>query len=260
MDNNDMKGSSSSSSDVDLEILETDACGDKHIGTYSVKHLIASLHKKRLICFSTINDEECSYGHKCIYAHSLTEQSIDTNRKLLYKIILDEHLMAMFPSSSYDAEYTYNQLMFATYLCKKCKDNKCTGGYNCKHGVNMTELKICRDNLMTGHCKNSTIFVMDIDKTIFDKVLDGGKYNAAKCIACKDGHHLTHRGLVPYNKYKQDLENANRRVVQSIRYIDGHISDNIIDNRISYDSSTDDEIDQCFKMKYATSWSSSDDD
>jgi len=241
MNNNyDNMSSSSSSSDVDLEIIETGE-GNKYVGTYSVKHSVASLNKKRLICFSMINNEECLYDDRCIYAHSLEEQLIDPARKTIYKIVLDEHLMNTFPSFVYETEYVYNQLMFVTYLCKKCKDNKCTGGYNCKHGANLNELKICRNDLMAGQCTNDT-FVMVISKSIIDKILDGATYDVAKYVACRDGHHLTHRGLVPYNKYKQQLENNNKKTLQSIRYINDNVTDNIINNNISYESSTDDEI------------------
>jgi len=166
--------------------------------------------------------------------------------------------MNIFPSIAYETEYIYNQLMFVTYLCKKCKDNKCTGGYNCKHGTNLAELKVCRNDLMSGLCNNDT-FVIPINEFIINKILEGATYNASKYVACKEGHHLTCRGLVPYNKYKQQIEINTKKTLQSIRYINDNITDNVINTNVSYESSTDDEINECFKKKYLSDLSSSDD-
>ena len=84
----------------------------------------------------------------------LNEQIIDEDKKFIYQIILDKNLMNFFSMTNPKTNEIYKQLLFFTHVCDNCINNKCTGGYNCRNGVNDISLKLCKNDLLTGECLN----------------------------------------------------------------------------------------------------------
>ena len=122
---------------------------------------------KKILC-KNINDiGKCIYNNKCLYAHSLEEQNIESIRETAYKMIkIDTDLSHIDLSKN---KYLYNNLQALSKLCQHCEEKKCTGGYNCKHGACDKIYVICLTDLNKGSCEGGC-----------NKI------------------HLTLKGLVPY--------------------------------------------------------------
>lgn len=245
-----------SNDEIKIEVTDTKN-GNLYTHIYSVPFRPTHSNEKRLICFSIINDEPCAYGGNCTYAHSLREQRVDPDKNFIYQIILDKDLMNFFSMTNPKTDEIYKQLLFMTHVCESCTANKCTGGYNCRHGVNDPCLKICKNDLLTGQCLNKIIDV-HVDNNIFHKIHRDG--NPVVYKGCINGHHLTERKLLPYYKYVHQKENSKKNKYQSVRYIDINPLNRIFNRqennnyniRESHDSdeSTDDEINSWFQKKY----------
>lgn len=229
------------SSDIDFEIIPY-YCKKKvikHDGLIIHKNNDGLAQQKKILCYSLLYGKECNYGKICSYAHSLEEQVIDVEKKYILDLIIDKtnDLSVENISSKYPIDYVYKRLETLSFICNKCKNNKCTGGYNCKHGANCDEFKICKKDLLTGNCDN-TIKLIEINNNRFD--IKGCQYEV-----CDNGHHLTKRGLMPYYKliYKQEMTN------KDVWHAERHISQVVKINYTSYpsDETTDDELNNWFK-------------
>ena len=42
---------------------------------------------KKILCFNVLNVNLCIYGNKCMYAHSLKEQTMNDNRRIVYDML-----------------------------------------------------------------------------------------------------------------------------------------------------------------------------
>jgi hypothetical protein len=133
-------------------------------------------NNKKILCFNVLNMNTCSYMNKCIYAHSLEEQTINANRQKIYDL-LDMDVLSHVDLIK-ESEL-FNDLNNLTKLCKNCVNNICPGGYNCKYGACNNKFLICYDDLHSGSCKNE---------------LNDGR--------CCRGIHLTHKGIIPYSMQK----------------------------------------------------------
>lgn len=239
------------SDDIKLEITDYEN-GSEYTQIYTVPPRNQSYNQKRLICFSILSNEQCNYGLNCTYAHNLEEQVIDPDKKFIYQIVLDEQLMNFFSPTNPKTDDIYKHLLFITRICDKCCLNKCTGGFNCRHGINDLSLKLCKNDLLTGQCLNKQCEIT-INPMILNKIDD--VRHPTKYIGCMNGHHLTTRDLIPYYKYIFQKENTKKNKYQSIRYIDinpiNHLFQNEYDNKMSndYDSdeSTDEEVNNWFR-------------
>lgn len=130
--------------------------------------------KNRILCFNVLNSGECSYSHKCLYAHSLDEQSVDTNKNQALELLKELDL------STIDLVKNKNlreNLLVLTKLCNDCINNACPGGYNCKYGACNKDVLICSTDFQRGDCKN----YIENDK-------------------CINGYHLTLKNMVPLIK------------------------------------------------------------
>lgn len=201
-----------------------------------------SNHKK-ILCFSLLRNQPCDYHDKCSYAHSLEDQTIEFDRKQIIGIILRSDDLSKLTDS------TYKQLMILSYYCKKCKTNKCTGGFNCKHGTNCDDLKICKKDLLTGDCENENTKII-INQPVL-KVMTKDGYDG-----CVNGHHLTTRGLKPYYKFTHEQENKSKDVWQSVRHVNPILNNTYGKNKgpgymsdasMQSDETTDDEVNNWFK-------------
>lgn len=238
--------------DIKIEITE-ESSGKVYTQSYSIIPKSNS-NEKRLICFSTINNEHCIYGSNCTYAHNKTEQVIDVDRKFIYQIVLDANLMNFFSMTNPKTDEIYRNLLFLTNLCERCDGGKCTGGYNCRNGTSDRKLKLCKNDLLTGECMNK-IIIIEVDKKITDK-FKSFKSNEfvlhSKYEGCINGHHLSLRGLMPYYKYVQKKEQQNKAKYQSSRRVDYDNIPSIIsffeENSLS-ENSSDEEIAQWFNSR-----------
>jgi hypothetical protein len=137
---------------------------------------------KKLLCNNIVNGNKCMYRHKCMFAHELCEQKIDYFRELVIQMI--NKIDDLSYIDIYNNKQLFYEMIVLTKECKNCASGKCTGGYNCKFGTCVKELKICYDDLICGKCEN----IVD-EKT--------------KC--CLNGVHLTEKKLIPYNQ-RQNIE------------------------------------------------------
>lgn len=125
---------------------------------------------KRILCSNIVTKKYCSFGKKCLYAHTLEDQIIDNDRIEAYDILRNdanlEHINLVKNTSLYNVLDTF------TKLCTHCLNNSCPGGYNCHRGACDKRFQICSDDMKNGDCR---------------------KYNCSLI-------HLTKRGLVPYRE------------------------------------------------------------
>jgi len=160
--------------------------------------------RKRLLCNSVINKGECLYKDYCTYAHTLGDQNIDADKKIVYQIILDKNLMNY--QHNINIVEIYKNLLRYIKLCENCNANTCTGGYNCRNGIFTKSLQICRNDLLTGNCLNKTMNII-IDDAIFKKI--NNIQISEVYIGCINGHHLSNRGLICYYKFLNEFEKSN---------------------------------------------------
>lgn len=125
-------------------------------------------NRKKILCNNVLYNGFCNYGSKCMYAHSLEDQIVDTLRKYAYDLLKSTQNLANIDLVK-DAEL-YRTLITLTRLCDRCAMRQCPGGYNCKNGAISKSYVVCYDDLEIGNCDNPT---------------------------CPNVH-LTKRGLIPY--------------------------------------------------------------
>ena len=128
---------------------------------------------KKILCSNMIGSGACPYGNKCVFAHNLDDQSIDSNRQAAYKILISSDKITVDLQKDH---YLYRSLLGLTNMCESCSKNKCKGGYNCKYGACAKKYHVCIRDLQTGDC-----------------VDDCG------CV------HLTERGLKPFKSNQGTL-------------------------------------------------------
>lgn len=112
-------------------------------------------HEKKynILCINMVSTGTCKYADKCIYAHSLSEQVVLPLRKMAYDIIINKkNISNINLHEKYDL---YNTFLGMYRVCNKCKNNTCTGGYNCKYGVISEKYKICIKDLKYGDCSET---------------------------------------------------------------------------------------------------------
>lgn len=134
--------------------------------------------KKKILCNSFFKSEECQYADKCLYAHSITQQKMDNNRKKAYDIIQNEFDLSYLDlgnKNDNESADLLSTLILLTKICYDCINKKCAGGVNCKFGVYNKSLQICYDDMMNGKCNDNC-----------NKI------------------HLTKRGFIPINKNKDN--------------------------------------------------------
>jgi hypothetical protein len=115
------------------------------------------------------NRGRCLYSSHCLYAHNIKEQNVLPLREKAYNIITNEKDLSYI--DLYNNKKLYNVLLCLTRVCENCVIDKCTGGYNCKHGACNKKYVICHNDLNKGNCN----------------------------IRCNK-IHLTKKGLLPYGK------------------------------------------------------------
>ena len=122
---------------------------------------------KKTLCHNIITTGKCCYEDKCLYAHALSEQIIEDNRKGGYSILTSDTQLDKL--DLHKNINLYKSLLSLTKLCEQCQKNNCTGGYNCRWGACNKKYQVCLQDLNYGNCNQS-----------------------CECV------HLTKRKLIPY--------------------------------------------------------------
>lgn len=122
---------------------------------------------KKILCKNINSIGRCIYTNKCLYAHSLDEQNVESIRRTAYDVIKKSDDLSNIDLSK--SKHLYTHLQTLSKLCQHCEEGSCTGGYNCKHGACDKIYVICQTDLNKGTCEGGC-----------------GKV------------HLTKKGLVPY--------------------------------------------------------------
>lgn len=127
---------------------------------------------KTILCVNMLHNNHCNYGNKCMYAHSLKEQKINSIRYKAYSFIKTD--MDLSNLDLIDNHKLYETLLQLTVVCSLCNKCLCPGGYNCRNGAVNNNTKICYDDMVYGNCRKNN---------------------------CQSVH-LTKKGLIPYIKQK----------------------------------------------------------
>jgi hypothetical protein len=119
-------------------------------------------NKKRVLCKPMLNDKKCDYGNKCVYAHNLNDQKIDTMRHKAYTIIKSTQDLSTI--NLVNDNELFEHLNMLTKVCYLCSKNICPGGYNCRYGAINNKLRICYDDLMYGNCRRTNCMSVHLTK------------------------------------------------------------------------------------------------
>ena len=151
---------------------------------------------KRILCFNVINNAVCTYGSKCVYAHSLSDQKIEPLRHKIYTIIRSDTNLKDLDLVKDDK--LFRGMLELTKLCTMCVKKSCPGGYNCRNGAINIDCRICFDDFMYGNCRRPN------------------------CTS----KHLTERGMISY--YDQLSKSTGRPVDDLINERKDKIKKNIV--------------------------------
>jgi hypothetical protein len=184
-------------------------------------------NKKKILCYNILNKGSCSYGNKCVYAHSIEEQNINNNLLDAYNIIKNNFSLENI--DIINNKKLFNALLHITKLCNLCIKGICPGGLNCKFGTCSKKYQVCKCDLLNGNCPN--------------------KKSYCKLI------HLTDRGLIPYNiqknrYYKNNNDSINnnyflnkklltKESIKTIKYTNNIDKYSMSDDDSSIDTDTD---------------------
>lgn len=141
-------------------------------------------NQKKILCNNILKYHKCTYGNKCLYAHSLDEQNVDYIKKKAYDIIRSSENINI--DLSKDEKLSKIFLQF-TKICDDCKNKVCPGGYNCKYGTVDEKYQTCYDDIMTGNCTKENCKLI----------------------------HLTQKGIkpiIPIVKPKNEIQNKNKKI------------------------------------------------
>lgn len=116
---------------------------------------------KKILCNNILKYKKCTYGNKCMYAHSLEEQNVDNIKKRAYDILRSENIMDIDLSKEDKLAKIFLQF---TKICPDCKNKVCPGGYNCKYGAMDEKYIICYDDVTLGNCRKENCNYIHLTK------------------------------------------------------------------------------------------------
>lgn len=154
---------------------------------------------KSLLCKNIIENGKCSYGKKCMYAHSKQEQELTEKRKMAFDIIQNK-----IDLKEIDLDKNvplYNELIILTRVCEKCEENKCYGGLNCKFGSPSKDFVICADDLIFNNCSKENC--TEIHLTDFGLKISEIVENTFNFI----GNFIGHRNNMSSSSMSDDTDN-----------------------------------------------------
>ena len=165
---------------------------------------------KKIMCRHIVNHGNCSQGTKCHFAHSLDEQVIEVDRKIVYDMI-DNNINLSHIDLNTDKQL-YETLKILTTLCSKCIEKHCSGGYNCRTGACTKKYQVCERDLNYGFC------------------------NIQHCGLV----HLSKKGLKPYKK--DDEKKLSKITVSALSFLDDIIKPTKLDPKHNNIKKNDDEL------------------
>ncbi len=166
------------------------------------------LNIKKLLCYNIVNNSKCVYKGKCMFAHNLAEQKKEPLREYINDMIYKMDDLSNI--DIYQDKVLLDELVIYTKECKNCLNKKCPGGYNCKFGACIKDIKICYNDLMHGKCYN---------------ILTDENTNIKRCI---HGIHLTEKNLISYyQRVPLDIY-SNDLIVNSENNINYNSKNNLI--------------------------------
>lgn len=170
-------------------------------------------NKKRILCNNMFLIGNCSYGSKCVYAHSIEEQRIDPIRKDVYAFI--EKISCCTQSELTKLFYTlkeqYSNELFITlsqlsHLCYGCVNKKCLGGYNCKNGALDEKYLVCYEDLFLNGCTNDKCTMHHLSKYIISQQQNNAnKQNNDELQECNE--HYNYNQQDDYDQYDDNEKN-----------------------------------------------------
>ena len=114
-------------------------------------HKTTNKNIKKILCENILNTGKCMYKKTCTYAHKLSEQNVDADRKIILDILQSGKSLKKLDLTK--NQHILETLLQFTKMCNKCETNKCAGGYNCKYGAPLKHLVVCKTDLLEGTCK-----------------------------------------------------------------------------------------------------------
>lgn len=133
---------------------------------------------KTILCNNMLIYGKCTHKNRCLYAHNIAEQNINSKRKKAYDIIMNTTTIEEQPSKE-----LYDTLMELTKVCELCLKSKCPGGFNCKYGVFDKKYQICKNDLKYGICYD------------------------VSCVCI----HLSNKGILPIESITKSLKTVDKK-------------------------------------------------
>jgi hypothetical protein len=165
-----------------------------------------STNVKTNLCKNVINNNRCTYGEKCKYAHSLTEQKIKPNRKKTLELLeKGKELDNISPE-------IVDELKIFTKICEKCINNNCIGGLNCLNGCISAKFQICENDLYNGICDKTNCELIHptkrglkpinlwIDETINKIITDGTEFDSKSDVKSEENLELSDSSNIDLDK------------------------------------------------------------
>lgn len=178
-------------------------------------------NQRKLLCNNRL--KKCSYGNKCMYAHTYEEQHIEPDRKIVYDIIMNLH------HNKDPIDITKNGMiktfLTLTNVCSGCINNTCPGGYNCKYGVFDKKYQICINDLTTGKCDNIHCTLVHVTKYGIIPI------NKTALLANKNTNFINNIKRNNENSY-DNINKSNEKIINILINHNENIDDNTIDNDI----------------------------
>ena len=154
---------------------------------------------KKLLCYNIVNNFNCIYKNKCMFAHTLDEQKKEPLRQYINDMIYEMYDLSLINICK--NKILFDELIILTKECKNCINKKCPGGHNCKFGTCLRDNKICYNDLMYGKCYNVMLETKNNDIIIH---------------RCIHGIHLSERNLIPYNqRMLYELTNMDKKIINN---------------------------------------------
>ena len=174
---------------------------------------------KKLLCESFLKYGCCKFNDQCTYAHGTEYQSIDDDKyESLMLIVDDQAITEMNNNNDHDkVQEIYQSLLRLTNICTDCVDGSCIGGYNCRFGASEKDIKICKQDYLSGNCENN-LLTYTFSEKIADKMGIPGLLDK-KFHRCRNGQHITKRGFIPFYIYINSRDDSKNEFT-SVRKIE----------------------------------------
>lgn len=160
----------------------------------------------------------------CSYAHSLQDQTLDSDRQLGYQ--------ALAGSVEGPLIQVYGCLMHHFECCPDCVSGRCVGGWNCRRGVPRESLRVCERQYLHGDCDSP------VTPTPTPPEFEA-RWGTIHGQSCPSGIHLDSLGLRPYYPWLMEALSESTTPPRSPDQ-DQELLDQILTDLVEDDSDEDD--------------------